>query len=174
MLVWVTGTSGAGKSSVCDALRARGATAVDADWDGYSFWVDRLDGEVVTEPPYPVPRGWLDRYSWRINRARVEELALQSQGGVSFLCGSVENEREVWDLFDRVICLIIDDETLTRRLAARTTNAFGKQREELRAAIGWNHTVEGIYRGRGAAIIDATRPIETVVNDVLAAIRERR
>jgi adenylate kinase family enzyme len=33
-LVWVTGTSGVGKSTACELLKARGALAVDADWEG--------------------------------------------------------------------------------------------------------------------------------------------
>ena len=43
-LVWVTGNSGAGKSTVCAELQRRGELAVDADWEGYSHWVDRVSG----------------------------------------------------------------------------------------------------------------------------------
>ena len=73
-LVWVTGSPGVGKSAVCEVLKRRGELAVDADWEGCNFWVDRVTGEVVEHPPYPAPQGWLDRYSWQINRARVEAL----------------------------------------------------------------------------------------------------
>jgi hypothetical protein len=44
----------------------------------------------------------------------------------------------LWDLFDLVVCLVADDETLRRRLQARTTNAFGKHPEELAATLRWN------------------------------------
>jgi dephospho-CoA kinase len=173
VLVWVTGSPGAGKSAVCDVLKGRGEPAVDADWEGYNVWVDRVSGEVADSPPYPTPQGWLDRYAWRINRARVEALAGQAEAGVAYLCGSVENEVEVWDLFDQVICLVIDDATLLHRLTTRTTNAFGKHPEELRAALEWNQTVEANYRRFGAAIIDASQPLEAVVSDIVAVVRRR-
>ncbi|GHF92790.1 hypothetical protein GCM10017567_04120 [Amycolatopsis bullii] len=64
-LVWVTGNAGAGKSAVCALLKERGELAVDADEEGYHHWADRVSGEIVTDPPDPVPAGWLDRFGWR-------------------------------------------------------------------------------------------------------------
>lgn len=66
-LVWITGNSGAGKSTVCEVLRGRGYVSLDAD-DGFSRWVNRATGEVVNDPPYPVPAGWLDQFGWAIVR----------------------------------------------------------------------------------------------------------
>jgi hypothetical protein len=71
-VVWVAGNSGAGKSTVCEFLKSSGQLAFDADWEGYSHWVDRAGGNVVADPPYPVPAGWLDRFAWKIDRAQVE------------------------------------------------------------------------------------------------------
>ncbi|MEV6345510.1 hypothetical protein [Actinoplanes sp. NPDC051851] len=71
----MTGNSGAGKSTVCGMLRARGHAAVDADEDGFSRWFDRGSGEPVVDPPDPVPQGWLHRYGWAIDRDRVAALA---------------------------------------------------------------------------------------------------
>ena len=170
-LVWVTGISGSGKSSVCDALRAESLHAIDADWDGFNHWVHRVTGEVMVDPPYPIPPGWLDQFAWRISVERVRSLAAAPSAGVTFLCGSVENEVDVWQYFDRVVCLVADDETIRHRLTTRTTNEFGKRPEELSAALGWNSTIEGRYRALGAAIIDATRPLSDVVRDVLVAAR---
>ncbi len=168
-LVWVTGNSGVGKSTVCELLKRRGHVAVDADWEGYSHWVDRTSGQIVASPPYPVPPGWLDRYGWKIARVDVDVLAARAAGKTVFLCGSVENEDEVADLFDLVICLVADDQTLTARLTSRTTNAFGSQPEELAAALEANKTVESAYRRLGASIIDGTQPVALVADAVLAA-----
>ncbi|GGU74848.1 AAA family ATPase [Lentzea flava] len=168
-LVWVTGTAGAGKSAVCEVLRSRGQLAVDADWEGYNHWVDRESGQVVADPPYPAPAGWLDRFGWRISRAKVEALAARARERTAFLCGHVENEEEVWDLFDRVVCVVIGDETLRERLLTRTTNAFGKHPEELAAALEHNARVESAYRRLGATIIDGSRPLEEVADAVLGS-----
>ena len=57
--------------------------------------------------------------------------------------------------------------TLKRRITARD-NKFGKAPEELAAILGWHADYEEIYRGFGAVVIDATRPLEQVVGEVLA------
>ncbi|MFB7242098.1 hypothetical protein CW362_33895 [Streptomyces populi] len=168
-LVWVTGNSGVGKSTVCDLLKERGESAVDADWEGYNHWVDRTSGRVVTDPPYPVPAGWLDRFAWRIGRARVEALAAGSREKATFLFGTVENEVDVWDLFDIVVCVVVDDQTLRNRLLTRTTNSFGKHPEELAAALECNEGMESTYRRFGATILDGTRSVTEVADAVLAA-----
>lgn len=168
-LVWVTGNAGAGKSTVCALLKALGELAVDADWEGYNHWVDRTSGQVVADPPYPVPAGWLERFAWRISRAEVEVLAVRMRDTTAFLCGSAENEADVWDLFDLVVCLVVDNETLQDRLLTRTTNAFGKHPEELSAALGSNDGVEPTYRRLGATIIDGRRPPAEVAGAILAA-----
>ncbi|MER8010356.1 AAA family ATPase [Streptomyces sp. NPDC094149] len=168
-LVWVTGNSGTGKSTVCEVLRARGYTALDADEDGFCRWIDRSTGEVVVDPPYPVPRGWLDRYGWSIVRARVERLVDECRPQVAFLCGSAENETDVRDLFDLIVCLVIDEDTLRHRLATRTTNPFGQHPEELAAALMWNPRMQALYESHGAAIIDASKPVPEVADSIIDA-----
>ncbi|KDN16014.1 hypothetical protein DV20_43435 [Amycolatopsis rifamycinica] len=164
--MWVTGNAGAGKSAVCALLKSRGEHAVDADEEGFHHWVDRTSGQVVTDPPDPVPSGWLHRYGWRIDRAKVEALAAGARGEIAFFCGCPENAVDVADLFDLVVCLVVDDDTLRHRLLTRTTNSFGKHPEELAAALGDN-----AYRHPGATIIDGTRPLPEVADAILTAAR---
>lgn len=166
--MWVTGISGSGKSTVCEALKHLGHVAIDADRDGFNRWVSRATGEIVVDPPYPVPPGWLGQFAWTIDVAQVASLADESTSHVTYLCGSVENEVDAWRYFDQVVCLVADDDTVRRRLATRTTNEFGKHPDELTAVLGWNQGIEAIYRRLGAAIIDATRPLDDVVREVLA------
>ena len=172
-LVWVTGSSGVGKSTVCDLLKSRGVLAVDADFEGFSHWVDRKSGRAVTNPPDPVPAGWLERFGWNISRAEVEILSRTMRDKTAFLCGSAENEEAVRDLFDHMICLVTDNETIRGRLGTRTTNLFGKHPEELAAALGWNDDVESRYRRLGATIIDGTQPPAEVADAILAAAAKR-
>jgi dephospho-CoA kinase len=168
-LVWVTGGSGVGKSTICELLKTRGELAVDADMDGYNRWVDRKTGRVVADSPAVVPAGWLFRFAWKISRAEVEALAVAARTKIAFLCGYAENEAEVRDLFDLVVCLVADNETIRDRLLARTNNPFGKHPEEMAAALAENDVLESTYRRLGATLIDGRQPPAQVADAVLAA-----
>ena len=143
--------------------------AVDADWEGYNHWVDLASGAPVVDLPDPVP---LEHYAWRISRTKVESLAARARQTVAFLFGSVENEVDVWDLFDLVVCLVSDSETLRERIQSRTTNAFGKHPDQMAAVLRWNETVESIYSRSGATIIDGRQPVYEVADAILAAAQK--
>jgi dephospho-CoA kinase len=168
-LVWITGVSGTGKSTVRLELARRGYQSFDTDEDGIAVWRLRTTGEQVHDPgDGNHPDTWLRDHGWTISRTRVEELALLANDRVVFLCGSVENEDEVRDLFHTVICLVLDDSTLKERLANRTTNKFGKAPVELEAILQWNRTIEATYRDFGALVINADQPLDDIVDQVLA------
>jgi dephospho-CoA kinase len=171
-LVWITGNSGTGKSTVRVELARRGYQSFDADEDGISVWRDRTSGDEVYDPgDGNHPETWLRDHGWTISRSRVQQLALMAGDQLVFLCGSVENEAEVWDLFDVVVCLVLDEATLRERIAARTTNKFGKAPVELESILGWNPTMEASYREVGALVINANQSLTAVTDQVLAAIQ---
>jgi AAA domain len=169
-LIYVTGISGAGKSAVCDELQRRGYEAHDTDREENAVWVNRKTGAVTARPAAPDlgPPDWLEEHEWRVVASKVEALAQRADGRIVFLCGSTANEHEVWHLFSRVICLAIDRQTLRRRLASRTTNDFGKSPNELRAILAWQEVGDDEYRRLGAAVVDATCPLDEVVDHVLS------
>lgn len=151
-------------------LKEQGRVAVDADWEGFNCWVSRATGERVVDWPHPLPTRWTDDNAWHIDTDRVRDLAADVRGEMGFVAGTVENEADAWDLFDHVICLAIDDETLRHRLATRTTNSFGKNPVELEMALAANRGASARYRNYGATIIDATQAVDAVVRDLLAAV----
>lgn len=164
-LCWVTGVSGTGKSTIADELRRLGELAWDAD--DLSAWRDRTTGVERPTPLTGLPDGWMDQHGWFIDVDRVRELRTQVGGGAAFVAGAVENESEAWDLFDSVVYLRADDETIARRLRDRTSNDFGKSAEQLAMVLEWNAVLEERYRVAGATIVDATLPLAEVV----AAVR---
>ena len=173
-LIWITGNSGTGKSTVRIALARRGYRSFDTDEDGIAVWRSRVTGEQVLYPSDGnYPETWLDDHGWIINRVRVEELAFMARDRLVFLCGSVENEDEVWHLFDSVVCLVFDESPLRERLATRTTNEFGKKPVELAAVLSWNPTMEARYRDLGALVVNADQPLITVVDEILTGIERR-
>lgn len=177
-LFYVTGLSGAGKSAVLDELTARGCEARGVDEDGYADWVHRVTGAVEDydedEPGFDF-HAWYRSHNWVLSAERITALHAEAQalGRPVFLCGVADGDRAVWQLFDKVVALIIDVPTMRRRIAARS-NLFGQSPEEMASLVGWHAGYEEGYRRFGAVIVDATRPLDRVVDDVLAASRGRR
>lgn len=141
-LIYVTGISGAGKSAVCDELRARGYKGYDADRDGFKSWYDRSTDRRAADQ-----RRWADatvewrrRYWLKIDPDKVEALASRASTDADpvFLCGTSAGEDAVWHFFDKVIQLSIGEEALRRRIEARTDNDFGTSLRQgpHRAALG--------------------------------------
>jgi dephospho-CoA kinase len=168
-LIYVTGLSGSGKSSIRRALQARGYTAYDIDEDGFKAWYHRQSGhKAAIQPDWKdVDRNLKQIYWKKFERSKVEALAVRAQRETIFLCGTSPNDNEVWDLFDRVIHLSVSSETLRHRLAERTGNDYGKHPDDLKDLLKWNESQDELMQGLGAVVIDAEQPLEVVVGKVL-------
>lgn len=176
-LYYVTGLSGTGKSSVLRELRARGYHARGVDEDGYADWVNRITGRVDRFPHHDPGldfHAWYAAHYWVLSVRRISILsrAAARLGQPVFLCGAASGDDVVWQRFAKVIALVADERTIVGRLAARD-NDFGKAPEELADVLFWHAGFEAAYRGFGATIIDATRPLPEVVAEVLAVLPGR-
>jgi hypothetical protein len=83
---------------------------------------------------------------------------------VLFVCGSSRNRDRFLPYFTKIFNLRIDDTTMRRRLQERTNNDFGKQPEELELMLRLNRSDE---KPTGAVDVDAARPLDQVVDEVL-------
>lgn len=171
-LIFITGNSGAGKSVVRKELQQRGYEAHDTDEDGITSWRHKITNEIVERPDDEQQRnsGWYDEHEWRMSRQKVEELAAKAKGKPIFLCGSPTNADEMLDLYDRVVCLSLDEDTLKSRIASRDDNDFGKAPDELQSILGWHKSFEQRYKDYGAVMIDATKPLQQVVDDIVNSV----
>jgi hypothetical protein len=173
-LVYVTGISGAGKSAVLRELRRRGFAAFGVDEDGYGRWLDRRTGEERTYPEASCtmdPHDWYVGHEWALDAKKVAELKKRADrdGDLVFLCGVAAREADAWEHFDLVCALVIDDGTIRSRVEGRDERWFGKRPQELEMILAWNVGFADTYRRFGAVVIDATSPVEIVVDEVLAA-----
>jgi hypothetical protein len=136
----VEGLSGAGKSSVYEELIRRGYKAISTD------------------------RAWkyYDNSMWNRQKA-VSELE-SPEPEVLFVCGSSPNRDSFLPYFTAIFNLRIDDDTMRRRLQERTNNDFGKQPEEVELMLRLNRSDE---RPAGAIDVDATQPLDQVVDELL-------
>ncbi|WP_369138261.1 AAA family ATPase [Modestobacter versicolor] len=151
-VVLVTGMSGVGKSTVLGELARRGHAVVDTDGGG---WI-----ELVPEP------------LWREDR--VTALLDGHTAGHLFLAGTVANQGRLYPRFDAVVLLSAPVEVLLERVAARTTNDFGKAADERRRIVADTEQVEPLLRARATVEVDTRRPLADVVDVVLRAATDPR
>ncbi len=144
--VLLTGMSGTGKSSVIQALSARGFKAVDTD-DG---WCE------------PWPDG---RQRWREDA--IGQLLDAEDADVLFVAGCEQNQVRFHPRFDLIILLSAPAEVLAERLASRTTNSFGRAPGELALVLDDLQAVEPLLRKAATHEIRTTVPLGEVVAEVL-------
>lgn len=171
-LIYVTGLSGSGKSAVLRELGNRGYQALGVDEHGYGDWVHRRTGETIEFPHAAKDldiRQWYEHHTWVLSEARIAGLRRTSDEErlLMFLCGVASGDDQVWDYFDKVIALVIDTDTMKQRIASRADNQFGKTEAEMDEILSWHKTYERDYRRRGAEIVDAAKPLDIVVDEVI-------
>jgi dephospho-CoA kinase len=153
--VLVTGMSGTGKSSALEALARRGFRTVETDVDGWSEWVDGEDA------------GWF----WREDR--MAELLAADGDRTLVVSGCVSNQGRFYDRFDAVVLLSAPADVLLERIAGRTRNGYGKAPEERGLVLQQLETVEPLLRATCTHELDASRPLEEIVEELAEIGAER-
>ena len=123
--------------------------------------VNRKTGEPATYPKTAAYRTqvWLQDHVLLMSRERVEQLAAEVRDKPAFLCGIPGNGHEMFDLFEKVICLVIDKETMLHRVSSRTTNPFGKAPAERELILRHHEPTIAWYRTHGASMVEGGQPI---------------
>jgi len=171
-LIYVTGPSGAGKSTVRNELTKLGFEAHDTDEDGLSAWYDNQTLEPVEFPKGENrPADWFKKHVFRLSSEHVKELAERARTKTIFLCGVPSNDIDFRQYYGKVICLVINKEVMKERVLTRDTNNFGKSPDELKIMLYWHGKMLERYKSWGATMIDATQPLEKVVQDILEATK---
>jgi gluconate kinase len=169
-LIFVTGISTSGKSTMAKELAARGYEAYDTEHEGRSAWFDMQTGERVAGFNEMAERTieWLHRHAWNIDIDWVKQMAERAKDKTIFICGGADNRAQVRELCDKVIWLLTDQATIRSRVNNPRDHDYGTKPHELEETIKWNTVNEAEFRNYGAIIIDARRPISQVVEDVIA------
>lgn len=172
-LYLITGTAGTGKSQVCLVLKTKGFEAYDTDDDGLARWQHnetRYIHPKSSVKPHMRTAEFLAEHSWNVPREYVEELAQNAKNKPVFICGSLTNEDELRDLFEKIFALYVDDDTLKYRLTTRTTNDWGKQPHELKQSLAHHHKIYKKHEQKGDVVIDATKPLDIIVEEITKTI----
>jgi shikimate kinase len=145
--ILITGMSGTGKSSVIEALQARGFLAIDTDSDEWCEWTTDSD--------------WI----WREDE--METLLRQQQTHL-FVSGCKSNQGKFYPQFDHVVLLSAPLEVMLQRIAIRQNNPYGKSAEEREQIIGYLEIVEPLLRsGCDLEIGTAALNIEQVADELV-------
>jgi uridine kinase len=153
----IDGLSGAGKSTLCEELARRGCRAVDAD-AAFGCYADPVTG-LATEVE--------SRANWMWDGKRLRAFAAASHDAAVYICGGAMNQNDFLDLFAKRFTLRVDSDAMRQRLLTRTNNEFGKDPAELAEQLELNtHVVEDAMR-MGSIVVDATRPINEVADDIV-------
>ena len=147
-VIFITGMSGTGKSSVIVALREKGYRAVDTDTDDWCEWVRDEGGEP----------DWV----WRED-AVSNLLETHHTSEPLFLCGCKTNQGKFYDRFDRIVLLHAPTEVLLKRIETRTNNPYGKTAEDRRIILKQIAEVEPLLYCGATDIIETDCPLSDVV-----------
>lgn len=149
--VLITGMSGVGKSTVLEALQARGHRCIDMDQAGWSY--EGEDGH----------------QHWRIER--LEQALAEAHGAPIIVCGCAEEQTALRHHFRSVILLHAPRDVILARLATRAGNAFGKHPAERARILADIEQIEPLLRRACTDAIETTMPLEQVIERVCACIR---
>jgi dephospho-CoA kinase len=141
--------SATGKSTALAELARRGFDVIETDRDGWSDWSESEGG-----------------YVWR--EERIAQLLSQDPDRVLYVSGTVSNQGRFYPLFDAVVLLSAPASVLLDRIAARTTNEYGKSDKERAAILLDLAEAEPLLRATCTHEIDATQPLDAVVEQLIA------
>ena len=141
--------SGTGKSTALAELERLGFAVVDTDVGGWTEWSYAEGG-----------------YVWREDR--IANLLSHDDGaGALFVCGTVSNQGRFYPRFDAIVLLSAPADVLLQRIETRTTNPYGKADEERALILLHLERVEPLLRAGCTHEIDATQPVELVVQRLI-------
>jgi thymidylate kinase len=169
-LIFITGIPGSGKSTVRSELLKRGFEAHDVDEDGLKQWRDKKTKVFKSNLHLSwsaASKDFKETHDLDVVPEKIKAIADSADAKPVFLCGSTGNEKELWNYFDKVFCLSIDSQTLHERIKHRKNNTFGKNKEEFQNILRWHKGSDEAYTKFGATLIDATQPVEKIVNEIL-------
>ncbi|MFL5973155.1 MAG: AAA family ATPase [Gaiellaceae bacterium] len=158
--VLVTGMSGTGKSSALAELGRRGYRVVDTGDPG---WREYREYREYLESSDELHRG-----EWLWVEERITGLLDSDDGRSLFVEGCVRNQSKFYDRFNAVVLLSAPADVILDRVARRTTNNYGRTPLERAMILDDLARVEPLLREGCTHELDASRPLDDVVADLIA------
>jgi len=169
-LIYITGPTASGKSTVCNKLRELGYETYDTDKGGIRYWLNEKTGEPIKafKKGEIHDKFWMNQHRLGLPKSWLEKLKADSAGKVVFICGTSPIDHTDTGLYDKIIVLSIDEETLISRVKTRTDNNYGKNPRQLDKAVKWRQSTIDRYKQVGAYEIDSNLPVDKIVSKILS------
>lgn len=170
-LIYITGPTGAGKSTVGGALSQKGYKVIDTDTDGVRYWISKKTNKLTDlfRKDEKITNDYKTNHFVGLSENFVIELKAMALKETVFLCGTVANDLDMRKYFDKIILLDTSGAVQKERIQSRTNDFYGSQADQLTKAMKWRSAQVGKYIKAGAIKINAEQPINKVVDDVLMA-----
>jgi len=133
-IIFVTGLSGTGKSTVLEELKVLGYNVVDTDY-GY---IKEEYGEMV------------------LDEEKITNLFEEYRNSHLFIAGIYSNQGKFYEHFDYVVLLKVKLNVMLERINNRTSNNYGKSPEEVEKVIASYESVLPILEGGADIVIDTS------------------
>lgn len=155
--ILVTGLSGTGKSAALVELARRGYRVVDTDDPGWRVYRRHAQ-----------PSDELHLGEWQWIEDKLNALLDADDDRPLFVAGGAANQSDFYDRFDAVVLLSAPAEVMLERVASRTGNEYGKSPLERAMILADLAEVQPRLRAAATHELDASRPLDAVVADLVA------
>jgi broad-specificity NMP kinase len=173
MKILITGIAATGKSTIVKALNERGIAAIDLHYvPDLFFWQDIKTKEKVEYTPVH-SREWFDTVDRLCSIKKLKEIFAQHNNDV-VMAGTTSggNQNEFLSLFDKIILLQADPETLTHRMKTRVNKSgYGKTQAEQEDNIDWQKEYDPLLISYGAIPVNTEGNLDDVVSKIIEIIR---
>jgi shikimate kinase len=170
-LYFITGMSGSGKTTIGRRLIEFDEVAFDSKIQQGLFHFADKDGNQPTDY-LPNNADWMEKYHWVLDKPMFDNLMHKYKDAKRvFLCGGADDIKQYWPLGQKVFMLEIDAKTMIQRLNSNDRdNNFGKDKQTQLLLLEKIKRFQNRQINEGAVAINAMRPIDDVVKDILSQV----
>lgn len=166
--ILITANAGTGKSTVSKILGEMGYESYDLEQIPDMFGMYRRD---TKEPYEDFDNGnpdMIENADWMLHKSALEDLLNQQKNDIAFYSGTSSNILDLLSLFDKVFLLVVDNETLYKRLSNREgTNDMGGNEDSRQAVLGWKEWWENEIRQHKVVEISADGTPDQIAQETL-------